>query len=194
MSNISRLFNNPVFVWILANGIGLGAMGLLTLVVPAPVLRTRLATNLIISIPIGLAQWIALRRFTNISLLWIFTIIIGVFIIPYLSQAIPAGLWQIVDDKSVLALTSFPFFIGFIIGLAQWLVLRRQVPGASLWVPGSAVGLAGGLWFILVTDIIDIPILNVIIPVLIYSIITGLFLTRLLTNHRNHQAKALAAA
>ena len=193
MSTTSRLIRNPIFIWTLANFTGLGAMGLLTVVISTPVLMTRLGTTLIISIPIGLAQWIALRRFADINPLWIFTITIGVFLVPYLSQVIPEGLWEFLDDESVLVLTSFPFFIGFIIGLAQWLILRRRVPGAIVWLPGSAVGLAGGFWFILVTNLIDIPILNIVIAGLVYSITTGFILNRLLTNYRTPPAKVFAA-
>jgi hypothetical protein len=193
MSYKSRLLNNPIIVWTMANFIGLGAMFLLTLVIPTPVLMTRLATTLIMSIPIGLAQWIALRRFTTITPLWIFTIWFGVVLIPYLPQIIPPGPWQSADDESILVLTTFPFFIGLYIGLAQWLALRRQVRHAILWVPTSAVGLAGGLWFVLVTEIIDTPIVNTILPVLVYCLITGLILNRFLAKHRNSPAEVLAA-
>lgn len=35
--------------------------------------------------------------------------------------------------------------VGLGVGAAQWLVLRRRLPGAALWIPATAVGLAVGL-------------------------------------------------
>jgi hypothetical protein len=34
---------------------------------------------------------------------------------------------------------------GLGIGAAQWLVLRRRLPGAALWIPATGLGLAVGL-------------------------------------------------
>lgn len=34
--------------------------------------------------------------------------------------------------------------VGLILGFTQWLVLRGQMPGASRWIPASALGWAGG--------------------------------------------------
>ena len=44
---------------------------------------------------------------------------------------------------SILALIS----MGLSVGLAQWLVLRREVPASTLWVPATTLGFAVGIWF-----------------------------------------------
>ena len=44
---------------------------------------------------------------------------------------------------SILALIS----MGLSVGLAQWLVLRREVPTSTLWVPATTLGFAVGIWF-----------------------------------------------
>jgi hypothetical protein len=43
---------------------------------------------------------------------------------------------------SILAMVS----MGLSVGLLQWLVLRREVPSATLWVPATAFGFAAGIW------------------------------------------------
>ncbi len=44
---------------------------------------------------------------------------------------------------SILAMVS----MGLSVGLLQWLVLRREVPSSTLWVPATALGFAVGIWF-----------------------------------------------
>lgn len=44
---------------------------------------------------------------------------------------------------SILALVS----MGLSVGLFQWLVLRRQVPSSTLWIPATTLGFAVGIWF-----------------------------------------------
>ena len=152
------------------------------------------STTLIITIPIALAQWIALRRILQTSILWILTIPIGLLLAILINRVIPEGLWQVVDGESIAALTAGYHLIGFAIGLPQWLILRRQLPKSSIWLLGSSIGVAMGFWIILATDLINQSgIISYIVGVLVYSIVTGLVLTGLLANQNRSQVNLAAA-
>jgi hypothetical protein len=152
------------------------------------------SSTLIITIPIALTQWIALRRILHISILWILTIPIGLLLGILFNRVIPDGLSQVVDNESIAALTGGYLLIGFAIGLPQWLILRRQLPKSSIWLLGSSIGVAMGFWIILVTDLISQSgIISYIVGALVYSIVTGLILSGLLA-YQNHSQANLAAA
>ena len=137
-------------------------------------------STLIISIPISLAQWIALRRIYPISILWILSIPISILLVILLIRELPDGLWGIFGDETA-DLTLFFFLIGFIIGLPQWLLLRRQYSNSSIWLLGSSIGVAAGLGLVLVTDLVNqSTIISYIVAVLVYAISTGLTLSILI--------------
>ena len=190
MSQKSGYLSKQFLTWLFANMIGFGALGASYFVIPAKILMSGIvASTLIISIPISLAQWIALRRILDTSILWIITIPVGLALAIVTNKVIPDGLWQLVDDESIAVLTAGYLFVGFSIGIPQWLILRRQLPRSSIWLLGSSIGAATGLWFILVTDLISQSgIISYIVGVLIYSIVTGLTLTGLLAYYNQSQA------
>jgi len=168
-------------IWVMANFIGFGAMGGLLLLFPSIMEVSGTLVITLILIPIGFCQWFVLRRIMQISILWIFTIPIGLLLGVLLNKILPVGLSQVVDDESIAALTFGYVVMGFTIGLPQWLILRRQKSHSSVWLLGSTIGAAGGFWLILVTDLISISgIISYIVVVLVYTIVTGLILTRLL--------------
>ena len=85
--------------WILANLLGVAALGALILILPfLTTIPGMVASTLIIGLPIGLAQWIAIRRLAPISILWIFTISIGLLLALGILRALPTG--ELVDDES----------------------------------------------------------------------------------------------
>jgi len=190
MSQKSGYLSKQFLTWLFANIIGFGTLGALYFVIPSKILMSGIvASTLIISIPISLAQWIALRRILHKSILWIFTVSVGLSLAILISKVIPDGLWQLVDDESIGALTAGYLVGGFSIGVPQWLILRRQLPRSSIWLLGSSIGAAAGLWFLLVTDLINQSgIISYIVGVLIYSIVTGLTLTGLLAYNNQSQA------
>ena len=192
MFQISGVLNKQFLIWVLANILGFGALGVMHLLSP-PIMMfsgrfAEIATALAISIPIGLAQWIALRRILQTSVLWILTILIGLLLTVFIFRVIPDGLWLEVDDESIAALT-IPYLVGgFAIGLPQWLILRRQLSRSSIWLLGSSIGTAGSIWLILVTGLINRSgIISFIIAVLVYSIVTGLVLSWLLIYRNQSQ-------
>jgi hypothetical protein len=138
----------------------------------------------IFSIPISLAQWLALRYISHTSILWVLTIPVGILLYTLVYRLIPDGLSQIVDDESIVVLTGEYLMIGFLVGLLQWFILRRQFSGSSLWILGSSAGIGFSFWFIIATDLINQSgIISLIIGVLTYIIVTGLILLRLLAHH-----------
>jgi hypothetical protein len=146
------------------------------------------ATTLIISLPIGFAQWIALRFIFHTSLLWTVTVLIGLSIAHLVGELIPDGVGPNWDDESIAALTMLYFVGGFFIGLPQWLILRRNLSRSSIWILGSSFGAWAGTWFILVTDMINRSgIIAFIAGILIYSIVTGLTLMGLLAYNNQIQ-------
>ena len=195
MSQKSSYLSKQFLTWLFANILGFGALGASYFVVPSKILMSGIvASTIIISIPISLAQWIALRRILHTSILWVFTVAVGLPLAFLIIKVIPDGLWQLVDDESIAGLTAGYLVIGFSIGVPQWLILRRELPRSSIWLLGSSIGAAAGLWLILVTDLINQSgIISYIIGVLIYSIVTGLTLTGLLAYHNQSQTNLAKA-
>ncbi len=67
-----------ILSWIVANLLGVSAIGALILIIPfLTSIPGMLVSSLIIGLPIGFAQWIALRRVAPISILWVLTISAG---------------------------------------------------------------------------------------------------------------------
>jgi hypothetical protein len=157
------------------------------------------ASILIISIPISLAQWIALRRILPTSALWVLTTPIGLLlaVLIYKYEVIPDGLWRIVGDEgdeSTAVITALYLVMGFTIGLPQWLILRRRFSSSSLWLLGSSIGVAAGCWLVLATDLINQSgVVSYIVGVLVYAIVTGLILSRLVARHNQSQANLVNA-
>ncbi len=182
-------------IWFFANILGFGALGASILVFPSVLgISGFFTTTFIIAIPISLAQWIALRRILQTSIFWILTIPIGIPLSFLILRVIPAGLWFDADDDSLVAMTSMLLVVGLIIGLLQWIILRRQLVRAVIWLLGSAIGVAGSFWVILVTNLIDQSgIISYIIVALVYSSVTGLFLSGLLA-YNNQSQPSLANA
>lgn len=198
MPKTSGILSKSFLTWLIANILGFGALGVMHLLSPPIIfsgLFATIATALAISIPIGFAQWIALRRILQTSVLWILTILIGLLLTVLFIRVIPDGLWLGVDDESIAALT-IPYLVGgFAIGLPQWLILRRQLSRSSIWLLGSSIGTAAGIWLVLVTDLINQSgIISFIIAVLVYSIVTGLFLSWLIFYHNQSETNLAGAA
>lgn len=190
--------SKPFLTWVLANVLGFGVLGLLSLALPAitsggiPFLAA-----VVLAVPVSLAQWLALRRFTPISSLWILTIPGGLLLwtaIVYY-QVIPEGLSQYIDGESVSELTLGFLIIGFIIGLPQWPLLQRRFSLAPLWLVGSACGLGFGFWLVLASDLINRSgIAASILVVLVYTLTTGLILVGLLAYQDRARTRAAHAA
>jgi hypothetical protein len=165
------------FQWILANAVGetvgLGGTlligGLLLLnaqktmgVVPAAALAV-LAGTFIEGIVVGTAQWLVLRRpLKSIRwIVWVLATAIGAFVAWTLGMIPSTFIFTGADtggaasapmsDLMVYALAAvMGFVLGLILGVPQWLVLRRHLPKAGWWVLANAVAWMVGMMIVFV--------------------------------------------
>ncbi len=171
-------------IWIVANILGISAVAALPLVFPSITsIDNGVLAIFIISIPISVAQWLALRTFSRTSVLWIFTIPVSIFLYFLILRYIPEGLVSIAESESIAVLTAAYLLTGFIIGLLQWLILRLQFARSALWMLASTLGVGVSFWIILSSGLIDQSgILAFIVAILIYTVTTGLALSWLIAN------------
>jgi hypothetical protein len=87
---------------------------------------------------LGTVQWLALRRRLSLPRSWIVATSLGMAG----GLALTMALFGTSTAGSVLLLRAAS--TGLLIGLAQWVVLRRSVPRAWVWVPTVAAGWALG--------------------------------------------------
>ena len=195
MSQQSGYISKPFLIWIFANILGFSALAISLLVLPSLMsISGIVVSTLIISIPISLAQWIALRRIFPISILWILSIPVGLLLAVLIIRELPDGLWQIADDESPAVLTVGYLLIGLIIALPQWLLLRHQFSNSSIWLLGSSIGVAVGFGLVIAIDLINqSEIISYLVVVLVYAITTGLILSRLLAYHNQSQINVVNA-
>jgi len=172
--------------WFVANLLGVAAIGAIMLILPSLMsIPGMLVSSMLIGIPIGFAQWIALRRVAPISILWIFTITAGL-LLNLMGGPILSRIWGFLDDESVLALTIGTTTIGLLVGLTQWLFLRGHFTKSLIWLLSSAVGLGLGTCLVLVSNLINQSgIISIFLVVLVYAIVTGLAMSWLPASRRN---------
>ena len=102
---------------------------------------------------LGSFQAIGLRRLLRRPLWWIVATVIGLGIglavaVVTVEQSgilITGHRPQLAHLSAPIRATSFVVLglvAGAILGTAQWMVLRRQLPGVKHWIPSTAVGLA----------------------------------------------------
>ncbi len=90
---------------------------------------------------IGLAQWVALRRFLTATSDWILAggaswavgYVLGLFLIQNIPSTVFAGI------------AGYLLF-GAIVALVQWPLLRREIPHLLVWIIASSIGWALGFW------------------------------------------------
>jgi hypothetical protein len=173
--------------WITANILGVAASSLFVLSIPfLSFLNGLLGSALIIGLPLGFAQWLALRRIAPVSMLWSLTISAGLSLgLLVINSPIPALAWGLLDDESLLALTAAYTMIGFTVGLAQWLLLRGHFTKSPVWLLSSPIALGLGTGLVLALDLINLSGLASIIAVLLlYTLVTGLSMAWLQSSSR----------
>ncbi len=82
------------------------------------------------SIPIGLLQWLILRRYFSLSRWWILSIALGIGLMHFLGDGFPYA-----QDLSVAVFTS-----GALVGVFQWNLLRQAIGSSAWWVVASVMG------------------------------------------------------
>ena len=180
--------------WIVANLLGVAAIGALSRIPFLTSIRGMPVSSLIIGLPIGFAQWIALRRVAPISILWVLTVSAGLLLGLVVSPILAGIFWGFLDDESVLSLTAAYTTIGLLVGLAQWLFLRGHFTKSLVWLLSSAVGLGLGTGLVLATNLIyQSGIVSIILVALVYAIATGLVISWLLASHRKTEGNLVNA-
>jgi len=182
--------------WIVANLLGVAAIGALGFIPFLTSIRGMLVGSLIIGLPIGFAQWIALRRVAPISILWALTISAGLLLGLVVSPMLAGIFWGFLDDESVLSLTAAYTTIGLFVGMAQCLFLRGHFARSLVWLLSSAVGLGLGTGLVFATNLINQSgIISIILVVLVYAIATGLVMSWLWlpASHRKTESNLVNA-
>jgi hypothetical protein len=186
----------PILAWIAGNFLGIAVPSSLILFIPdlesIDTIAGIVAIFLAIFIPIGLAQWLVLRRFMPLSPLWMLTIPVGFVLSFFILAFIPNSMWQNIDDEAPTTLAILFTACGAAFGTTQWVLLRRHFAKSSTWILGSAVGLGLGFGLVLATDLIDQSgFISGIIVILVYGIATGSTFSWLLNYHnRSHTPSA----
>ena len=81
---------------------------------------------------VAVFQWLMLRRYIGGSIRWLLASLLGLFL-----AAVVVG--NVREFDADLGLILGVALYGLLVGILQWLVLRKQVPLAGLWVPASAL-------------------------------------------------------
>ncbi len=176
--------------WAIANVLGFGVLGAISLVASSiPLPSGMFMSALVVGIPVGLAQWIALRRLVQVSIAWVLSVSIGLLMALLTLEVMPDGLVGFADDESVSVLVLSFTFIGLLVGTVQWLLLRSQFSRALVWLLASSVGTGVAFWLVLGTGLInESGLVAAIVVVLAYTGVTGLALLWL----RGQQANNLS--
>jgi Na+/melibiose symporter-like transporter len=88
------------------------------------------------------------------------------------------------SDETLAALTILGLMLGLLVGLPQWLILRWKYGASTLWLLGSSLGVGLSMFFVLVTNLINMSgVLAYIAAVLVYALTTGLTLVVLINRH-----------
>ena len=144
---------------------------------------------LVLGLTLGIAQWFALRSYIHKASLWILATAIGFPLGLGIGMAVGFTTSQSISDYSQAnAILFVTWSIGFVFGpgIAQWLVLRRQVKRASWWILANAIGLFIG--FLPVVNVggykigvVEAGVTGALVGG-IYGTITGIVLVWLLRN------------
>jgi hypothetical protein len=161
--------------WIACNLLGWFAAAAIALALQVPGSPLNSPVMLIVVVvPPALAQWLVLHRLRGVTPLWLATIPIGCIVFIAVLTAIPAGAWQLVDDEGIGTISLLYALLGALIGLGQWLILRRHFGSAGIWVGASAVALGLGFAIVLSTGLINrSEFLAYTAVMLVYVILSG---------------------
>jgi hypothetical protein len=183
MSRISGEIWRALFIWVLACALGLSIPPLVPyLFPPFTAIYGLFPSTLITTMPLSIAQWLALRWTHPVSILWIFSIPISVFVFMMIIRELPTDGY--LSDETLAALTILGLMLGLLVGLPQWLILRWKYGASALWLLGSSLGVGLSMFFVLVTNLINMSgVLAYIAAVLVYALTTGLTLVVLINRH-----------
>jgi len=181
--------------WFVCNLLGWFTVGALVRVLQLPAYPSSgLALPLILVLP-GLAQWLWLRRLLDVTPFWMLTIPLASIVFLCLIVSIPASLWQEVNGEATVTIAALYGVLGALIGLVQWLMLRRRVRAAWIWVATSAAALSLGFALALSTGLIDrFEMAGYAAVVFVYAACSAVALAWLLSRSARTSAGGFVAA
>jgi hypothetical protein len=123
------------FLWWMLAFLGFPIGGQLAILVVGSIggLATGALAGALAGAIIGTAQWLVLRRYTQVGPAWIGATALG--------MAVGDGLGALLTGvgTGIGALVTTGLVTGIAVGLLQWAVLREHLRAAGLWVPVSIV-------------------------------------------------------
>lgn len=121
---------NKLTSWIIAFlGFPIGGLIAITLIGRMDTSIDGLLGGIIAGVIIGGAQWIALKQFFSIDGRWVVATSAGLG----LGIGLSALLWG--TDTTLQAILTRAPLTGFLLGVAQWFILRQNVAHAYVWIP-----------------------------------------------------------
>ncbi len=144
-TQLTRAERGLVLRWVLATIIGWIVGFAICEAVVKPIVNALTHFNsdgAVIGTAIGIGQGLVLRRRYNRTGWWVLASIIGFGVGKGLSDSLAQSV------PGVIGWALGGFAIGLLVGLAQWLVLRADVPEARWWILANAVAWAVG-WSII---------------------------------------------
>lgn len=153
-----------------------------------------LVASLVIGFPIGLAQWIALRRAAPISPLWILSVSVALPLgLVIVNSPMFLGAFGSLGDESIIAIVMAYAVIGLVVGLIQWVLMWGHFAKHYFWPLISSAGLGLGMGLVLAL-INPSGIAPIILGVLIYTIATGSVVSWMLASGGEHEAALPSAS
>lgn len=192
MSQVSSDVRRASIIWSVANILGLGIPPLVMYFIPTLTAISGLfSTMLIISLPLSIAQWAALRISLPVSFLWIFSVPSSVLTFVLLIREIPESYFGFLGSETLVTLTFFGMIFGLLLSIPQWLILSRRYRGSVIWLLGSTLGVGLGAFLVIITDLVNrYGVLAYIIVVLVYTTSTGLPLSLLVKTQEELDTEA----
>lgn len=143
----------------------------------------------------GAVQWLLLRRLLAIGPFWIATAPLASIAFVGILMSVPATLWDTVDSEAPATLAGLCAVLGALLGFLQWLVLRRQVRAAWVWIAASIGGVAAGIELTLLAGWVDRSGLGAfLVVVLLYAAATDVALGWLLSQTKGDPSEGFVAA
>ncbi len=206
--SLSDIERNIWFQWVMLTTVGWVAGGLLSMLGPyayecLPETIGGLISRLVESfaLPAGVAaiQWIVLRRHVSGARKWILCNgVAGLFTFVVLT-ILEVRVFYSLPTRSFLEEIIHMVVIGGLLGVGQWMAMRRWVHYAGWWICGNVVGitvgkLAGKLVpFHLNTAFLS-SLLQIVVSIGVYAAVTGYALVVLLRDPlRPHLMRAMKA-
>jgi hypothetical protein len=121
--------------WTAAGAIGLAVGQAVSSAVPQDTVLLATLYSAVMGLPLGLMQWLVLRRRLDSSVRWILATVLGSAVGGGLGMAASFAAGEIVIQPWAILL------FGGALGMSQWLVLRTRLAGAGWWVLMSTLGL-----------------------------------------------------